>query len=124
MMKPRKRGSLGRKIGDAIQDVKQDIHSMKGQRKIKRSMVESAEKSDKIVRDRRGERRDKLESVADDKKWKKTRFTNEERNQAIQDGVGIKRKSRVVPTGEAKRAKRTLGRMDDSDSRRLKRSLK
>lgn len=123
-MKPRKKGNLGRKIGDAIQDVKQDIRSMKGQRKIKRSMEDSSNKSAKIVRDRRGERRATLEGVADNKKWKKTRFSDEEIDSASEKGVGIKRKFTVAPTGAAKRAKRTLGRMDNSDSRRLKRSLK
>lgn len=125
MMKPRKK--LKRKIGDAIQDVKQKFNANKGSRKIKRTMKDSAEKTEKVTRDRREERKERLTKKTigrDSKAWKNTRFSDSEVSKAEKGGLDIKKTKKVVESGSSKRARRTLGRMKDQDKRRLTRKLK
>lgn len=120
--KPRKR--LGRKIGDAIQDVKKNIQANKGARKIKRTLKDSSEKVNKEVVDKRAVRRSRLKRTEKETKWGKTRVSKDDRGEMKGSGVSSKKVGAIRQTGSAKRASRTLGRMDKQDKRRLERKVK
>jgi hypothetical protein len=126
LMKPKPRKRKKRTLGDAIQDVKQNIRARKGSRKIKKTMKDSAEKSSKVTRDRRGERRERLEDKASQKNvYGKARIPRKKRKELEEVGVHVgKKTSRFKEPASKKRAKRTLGRMDEQDKRRVRRKVK
>ena len=106
--KPRRR----RTLGDVAQDVKQRVYATKGKRKIKRTLKDKASSASKSVSNNREERRERLEGKS---KGKRTVYKD--------SGQGFKT-AKSVPTSRASRAKKTLGRMDNQDKRRLKKKLK
>lgn len=124
-MKPKPRKKK-RTIGEAFQDAAQKRRAKKGSRRIKRTLKDKpVPKASKDVSTRREDRRKRLEGEAKGKKWGKTQWSDKEKQTMKDTDVKVRgRKPKVVPTSRAKRAKRTLGRMDKQDKRRLRRKVK
>ena len=90
-------------------------------------MKDSANKSEKATRDRREDRREKLEDKASQDNVTGTRRLDRKVRKSLKESgldLGGKRIVNIKVPAQKKRAKNSLKRMDNTDERRLKRKLK
>ena len=74
--------------------------------------------------ERKDERKVNLENKSGERVYKKVRIPKDDKSYLESRGVGAKRYSQIRFSNKAKRAQRTLGRIDKRDKRRAKRKLK
>lgn len=125
-MKPKPINRNRRTLKEIMQDSAHKRRAKKGSRKIKRTLKEEyAPKASKAVSTKREDRRERLEGEAKGKKWGETQWSDKEKEIMEDTGVKVRgSKPKIVSTVRAKRAKRTLSRMDEQDKRRLLRKVK
>ena len=118
MMKPKM--PLGKRIKRKVADMAGDVAQNKSRRKTARKMKDamsysSSGSSKKKTSDYKETREDRLKDKSKERKFKQKRISSADRNDLANRGVKVKSMTASVPTASAKRAKRTLNRIDSRE---------
>jgi hypothetical protein len=127
--KKKKKKKLGRRIGDKVDDIRQNMKRRKSQRKLKDVMKESKDNSPSmsntskkyIKAAKESEKMKKLETRSKKNKWVKSKLPAQSEGG---DGMNVGTRMTLKPTVGAKMAKRKIGRIEEKKKKQLERKLK
>lgn len=111
MMKPKM--SLKRRIERKLSDISANSSRRKASRKMKDVIVKSSKDSGSNDKSEyKPSRKERLVDASKERRFKQKRLSSNDREQLGSGGVNVKTMTKSVPTASAKRAKRTLDRID------------